>query len=90
MVQEKPYSLLHDFRFVNYSMVDWKSDFMFFEAAHKVAKQGLTQSVALVITGCSPLLLSTVNAMLWMSPVQPAKVFAYHDEALNWCVRNTK
>ena len=53
-------------------------------------KQGLTQSVALVITGCSPLLLSTVNAMLWMSPVQPAKVFAYHDEALNWCVRNTK
>lgn len=90
LAMNQPFSLLHDFRAVNYNLVDWNSNFQFFDAANEVTQKGFVSAVALVITGCSPYLLGTVNAMLWMSPVQPVKVFEGHHEALKWCEQNRR
>ena len=78
------FSLLHDFRRVLYNKVDWQSDFEFLKAARTVADRGYVKSVALVLN-YSPFLLSTVNAALWMSPVQPVQIFSDHEAALAWC-----
>jgi hypothetical protein len=40
LAMNQPFSLLHDFRAVNYNLVDWNSNFQFFDAANEVTQKG--------------------------------------------------
>ena len=82
----RPFALLHDMRAVNLATVE--RSFVYLEAATKIGKEQYVRGVALVLgSSLSPWLVQTANAMLWMSPVQPVKVFKEQEEALKWCQR---
>ena len=78
----RPFALLHDFRRVDRSVLGWGMPFL--ADARLVASAGWISKVAFVYGG-NAAVLGTMNSLLWLSPVQPAKAFRDFDEAARWC-----
>ena len=84
-----PFALLHDFRFVHYSKMDLSLPFL--EWGRDIRRSCRIERVAFVVdparVGWFGLL--TINGMLQLSPVQPARVFHTLEQAECWCAKST-
>ena len=80
--ESTPFALIHDCRQVQYSSMDLGLPFV--DWGRTVARLGAIRRVAFVVGDVGSVALMTLNGMLWMSPVQPAKIFAQLDEAERW------
>jgi len=75
-------SVVHDFSRVS-SFVGWAQREVLGDA--RALSQARSFERVAFVCGEMPTVLTTVNSLLWLSPVKPARAFASADAAVRWC-----
>ena len=80
--ETSPFALVHACRSVKYSTLDLRLPFLHW--GKQVLGFGAIERVSFVIGDVGAMGLLTLNGMLSLSPVQPARIFNSIDEAERW------
>ena len=88
-----PFRLIHDFRFARHvdlwALLNLQSE-AFFADATAMANRGKVERVAFISGPISHWIRRSIELGLYLSPVQPARLFEHESEAVAWAAAESQ